>query len=217
MPHYQYHYILLPLILTILLTSGCLSNTHIQTNQTASEPPPPPPIPQLPSAGSIVSAGHITGMTSSTQYPGFAQPESFTLPDTYTFTDTADTQSISLTITDSYIYRYAFISYSGQPWQQVTLSGPISTQYITGSATATIPITPSSFGLTAAGQSSSNNYIVTYTCNSAGDCHDGWQIEQFTVSIESELPPPQTSGTIYYVSSSLGDDSRDGLTPQTAW
>ncbi|MCD6496328.1 MAG: right-handed parallel beta-helix repeat-containing protein, partial [Candidatus Aenigmarchaeota archaeon] len=41
--------------------------------------------------------------------------------------------------------------------------------------------------------------------------------EQFTVSIESELPPPQTSGTIYYVSSSLGDDSRDGLTPQTAW
>jgi len=139
---------------------------------------------------SVLLAVMLTSMTVHPNYPNFAQPEHFSIQNTYTFSSPDDSSlSIPLSITDSYIYRYAFISYSGHPWQQVTLqpsgTGTMGTHYISESAAATIQLNPGDFGLSSPGQSSQNNYIVTYTCNSAGNCHDGWQIEQFTVSIEA--------------------------------
>ena len=147
MPSTRY---LILIVILLVITSGCISDTPAQPNQTQQiqEPPPPPPIPPL--TGSITASDSITGMIESTDYPGFAVAEKFTLPPSYTFSSAADTQTIDLTITDAFVYQHAYISYAGQDWTEIQLQGNIDTHYISnpGTATATIAIEPENFSLT---------------------------------------------------------------------
>jgi hypothetical protein len=195
-------YLIFIAVLSLLLTSGCVSDTGqlnqtIQQQEERKEPPLPPPIPPI--TGDAAASDFITGMQTAggdqhPDYPNFRFPlQDFTLSKTsITFADAQETQQLSISVQDAFIYQHAFISYAGSNWQEVQLEGSLGTHYITDSATAPITLEPGDFDLTQPGQSASNNYLVAYTCSvlpdETTDCHDGWQIWNFSASLlEGEL------------------------------
>jgi hypothetical protein len=87
----------------------------------------------------ILSLFILTPSSHATQhsiYSGFAEPESlFTLNSRdFGFADETDTRSITLNANDDAVYRYAYISHDGQPWEQFDLTGTaLGGYWLTGS------------------------------------------------------------------------------------
>lgn len=132
-------------------------------------------------------------------YDGFAQPlDTYTLDkDSLAFASLEDTKTLTITAQDHFIYSTAYISRDSQSWQPLTLSGNSTGQgWISQTATTTITNQqPASFRLTSTRTSTNDNYLIIYSCSrstqgsdaSPGwDCHDGWQIKQFSTTLEEQ-------------------------------
>ncbi|HYD03003.1 MAG TPA: LamG-like jellyroll fold domain-containing protein [Alphaproteobacteria bacterium] len=97
---------------------------------------------------------------------------------------------LKITVTDSAIYRYGYISLNGGQWQKIELNGSgLKEDWFAGRATLLYALKPSDLGIVNG--SSSENYIIVYSCSKiiAGwDCHGNkWQIEQFNITIAGNI------------------------------
>jgi hypothetical protein len=152
--------------------------------------------------------------TQHPSFPQFASPiAAYTISkSTVSFPGNQSVDSITVTITDSAIYRYVNTSYNGQNWVQRTLSaGTPSTctthpddtggTWLTGTCTLTVPLSAANFSFTAPGTTKLRNYITAYSCTEnvldlgiirfrlGWDCHGitpatgMWQIWNFSASL----------------------------------
>ena len=135
------------------------------------------------------SPNNPIGFAVSPLYPGFALPFAYSGVNTYlVFPDISTTVSTSFDVSDTVIYRYGYVSYDGQSWQQFTLttSNAVSSDWIFTKGTATVSFTPSQLRMSSSRNVSNNTFVVVYSCsrvNNAWDCHDGWQITKFDAKI----------------------------------
>jgi hypothetical protein len=123
-------------------------------------------------------------------YTGFAEPEtSYTIDSVeINFSSLGDVKTLSISVSDTAVYRYAYVSADGQLWQKADLSGNLfGGLWLTGNASAQLSFTPGNFSLGEASLSTDRNFVVVYTCSrsrNAWDCHDGWQILQFSANLK---------------------------------
>ncbi len=160
---------------------------------------------------STLSFSYFSVAAQHPTYPDFAQPISSFLisKDTITFPTEQSADSITLTITDDAIYRYVQTSFDGQNWIQRTIQN--STQcsfhpddpahdWLTGTCTLSIPMSPADFPSLAPSTTITRNYITAYSCTEVTlftfrigwNCHGSptipqmWQIRQFDATLEEE-------------------------------
>jgi hypothetical protein len=167
-------------------------------------------------ASLIVLLMTVQGALAS-QHPSFLQFASpisqFTISQsTVSFPGNQSTDTITVSITDSAIYRYVNTSYNGQNWVQRTLlAGQPSSctvhpddaggTWLTGTCTLTVPISAANFSFSTPGTSKLRNYITAYSCTEnvldlgivrfrlGWDCHGNttmpgmWQIWNFTAGL----------------------------------
>jgi hypothetical protein len=152
-------------------------------------------------------------------YTGFAEPEqAFTMNSRdFTFADETESQMVTLTAGDYAVYRYAYVSYDGQPWEQFELSGnALGGEWLNGSVSGEVTFNSTEFGLYQSRLSTQRNFIVIYSCSrdaSGWDCHGGWQIWQFNASlsrtteetIELECEAGNLFGNMQFNSSVISD------------
>ncbi len=129
-------------------------------------------------------------------YQNFAEPESqFSVSSrNIFFSPGISSQTMAFSHSDDAIYKYAYISLAGQPWEQVVLSGDsLGGKWVSGSVQSDVVIESSSFSL-AEGETDEGNFLVVYSCSrlaGAWDCHNGWQIWQFNATLSEGSEPPQ--------------------------
>jgi len=142
----------------------------------------------------LTPTGNV-GFAVSPLFPGFALPLSYVVNSFLVFPDLSTVVSRVFDVSDSVIYRYGYVSYDGQPWQQFTLttSNSVSGDWIYTKGTATVPFTPSQLRMSSSRNVSNNTYVVIYSCSkttsNAWDCHDGWQITKFDAKITVSTSP----------------------------
>jgi parallel beta-helix repeat protein len=166
--------------------------------------------------------------TLAFQHPSFQQFASpitqFTISkNAISFPTNQSTDIITVSITDSAIYRYVNTSYNGQNWVQRTLSaGTPSTctahpddaggTWLSGTCTLNVPVAAANFSFTAPGTSKLRNYITAYSCTEnvldlglvrfrlGWDCHGTtatpgmWQIWNFSAFLQTAAEPTCSDG-----------------------
>jgi hypothetical protein len=159
----------------------------------------------------------LPDLALATQHPSFFQFASpisqYTISkNTIAFPTNQSTDSITLSMTDSAIYKYVNTSFNGQNWVQRTLlAGQPSSctvhpddtggTWLTGTCTLSVPVAAANFSFTAPGTSRTRNYITAYSCTEnvldlglvrfrlGWDCHGTtatpgmWQIWNFTAGL----------------------------------
>ena len=140
----------------------------------------------------IREAGNVlSGFATHPVYSGFSLPES-------RFTYSNSTGLIS--VIDSIIYKYAYYSINGGPWQTTPLTGTyygVGSDWLENTATGTVPA-----------MGAGEHYIITYSCiylvaENAWDCHGNkWQIitinntQTSHLMIIFESPTPSDGATV---------------------
>jgi hypothetical protein len=178
-------------------------------------------------------------------FPQFASPMSqFTLSKSaVSFPTNASTDTITVSITDSAIYRSVNTSYNGQSWVQRTLSAGTPSSctahpddaggtWLTGTCTLIVPVAASDFSFSAPGTTKTRNYITAYSCTEnvldlglvrfrlGWDCHgttttpNMWQIHNFTAGLASWTQQP---ATVTITASSYENDGININPPQNAY
>jgi hypothetical protein len=159
----------------------------------------------------------MTPFALASQHPSFSQFASpipdYTMSKSFlSFPTNQSTDTITVSITDSAIYRYVNTSFNGQNWVQRSLQAgqpssctthPDDTggMWFTGTCTLTVPVTGTDFSFSAPGTSKVRNYITAYSCTEnvldlgivrfrlGWDCHGTtsvpgmWQIWNFTAGL----------------------------------
>ncbi len=121
----------------------------------------------------------------------------------------------SLSVVDVVVYKTGYYSVNGSAWQSFSLSGNAyggNADWLSGSSSFSLPSELSGFGV---------HFVIVYSCSRVSgvwDCHGTagypsgfWQLLVVNNSV------PAGSGVTYYVSSSLGSDSNDGLSSSAPW
>lgn len=117
----------------------------------------------------------------------------------FNFTSLYQTLDLVYSITDDAVYSTGYISYDGGEWQPVSLTGEaLAENWISGTASLNLALTPSDFGLNSSKLQASNNYLLVYTCNysdNSWDCYDNfWQLSQFNASLTLGALLPNSCG-----------------------
>lgn len=124
----------------------------------------------------------LIGFAAHPIYGGFSvMTDTFDLYSDLVYGSADPYKTLRFSLSDSLIYKTAYISVDGNNWQPVTLTGttPIS-NWFSGSASGSVDVSTNHVpsGVT------SNNYIAVYSCSRNGtlwDCNDNqWQITTFT-------------------------------------
>jgi hypothetical protein len=181
---------------------------------------------------------------SHSTYPEFAEPiGSFVISESsVTFPTEQSTDSVTITITDTAIYRYVQTSFDGHSW--TTLTVPASSQctvhpedttgdWLTGTCNLNItPLTPSSFNLNQSRLTATRNYITAYSCTEitvlgfriGWDCHGSttipqmWQIHQFDASLEGSGHEQVIVTASSWSSPAVPENTIDGnFSPDSKW
>ena len=123
---------------------------------------------------------NISGFAVHPIYEGFStMRESFDLYSDLIFTSTDSYKTLKFAISDSVVYKTAYISINGSVWRPVTMTGSSTVgNWVLGSATSSTNIFPIQVPSGANG----DNYIAIYSCTRIGsgwDCNDNrWQISE---------------------------------------
>ena len=142
----------------------------------------------------IFSCVPISEAAPHSVYQGFAEPiPSYSLSTlSLDFADAVGQRTLSVSSNDYAVYRYAYVSTDGSPWQRLDLSGKtLGGDWLNGSVTGQVSFTASDFGLSQSRLSARRNYVVVYSCSRSAwlwDCHTGWQIWQFDATIQPSAP-----------------------------
>jgi hypothetical protein len=161
-------------------------------------------------------------------YAGFAQPvASYMLDKTSVTLSTAtESKTLSVSVSDYAVYRYAYVSMDGQAWKQVQLSGnSLGGMWLNGSVTGQLSLTAGNFSLSQSRLSTARNFVVVYTCSRNGDawdCHDGWQIWNFSARLDDgqgDVKIVSVSASSYQAASSYTPEKTiDGnLSAESRW
>ncbi len=132
----------------------------------------------------------ITGYAAHQTYANFAEPlASYSVSSRdFSFGSEGGSAQMAVSADDFAVYRYGYVSYDGQDWRSFTFYGSaLGGDWLNGSASATLDFGPSDMRLTQSRLSTDANFVVAYTCTRTGntwDCHDGWQIWQFSGSMQ---------------------------------
>ena len=153
-------------------------------------------------------------------YAGYALPFAYSGVNTFLQFSSVDASiSSSFDVSDTVIYRYGYVSYDGQSWQQfnLTTNNAISGAWIYTKGTANVAFTPSQLRMSLSRNVSNNTYVVIYSCSrttsNAWDCHDGWQIIKFDAKIGTSttpIPIPSNVNTFYIDPNGVDTSSRNG-------
>jgi hypothetical protein len=174
----------------------------------------------IPATAALLMLIALPTLTLAIQHPSFQQFASpisqFTISkSTVSFPTNQSTDTITVSITDSAIYRYVNTSYNGQSWVQRSFSNGTPSScilhpdgtggtWLTGTCTLTVPVAAANFSFTAPGTTKLRNYITAYSCTEnvldlgivrfrlGWDCHGTtsvpgmWQIWQFNSSLQAQ-------------------------------
>lgn len=137
----------------------------------------------------------------ASSYENYADPVSgFTMPSSVSFASGESQKGLSVSVTDSAVYRTGHYSFGDGSWHAFNFSQQGTNGWVLGTATKDLAVPAGS---------STDNYVITYTCTKNGstwNCHDNkWQIRQFGTSIQT-----QTHSTILLTARG---DSALGIAP----
>jgi hypothetical protein len=186
------------------------------------------------SSSVVLAAQHPNFVQFASPIPDYTMSKSF-----LSFPTNQSTDTITVSITDSAIYRYVNTSFNAQNWVQRSFaagtpssctSHPDDTggTWITGTCTLTIPVAAANFSFSSAGTNKTRNYITAYSCTEnvldlgivrfrlGWDCHGMtgvpgmWQIHNFSATLDAVSLPSVTVTASSYEVGNEPEDAIDG-------